>query len=95
MTVIIKKPAQPPFIRVVDNTLESLQKLVGGYIETIILGKGLILIYNEEGKLLGLPDNFRVEHDMICGTAVFVSSCGEEFCSLSREQQRFLMRSLS
>jgi hypothetical protein len=38
-------------------SLERLQELVGGYIETIPLDKDTILVVNEEGKLKGLPVN--------------------------------------
>lgn len=38
-------------------TLQELQEYVDGYIQLIPLGQGEIMILNEEGKLLGLPDN--------------------------------------
>lgn len=34
-----------------DFQLEELQKIVGGYIEIIYLGKGLVMVIDEEGKL--------------------------------------------
>jgi len=40
-----------------DVSLPSLQAAVEGYIETVPLGDGRILIVNEEGKLYGLPHN--------------------------------------
>lgn len=42
----------------IDNTLEALQKAVGGYIETVTIAKDACLICNEEGRLLDLkPQN--------------------------------------
>ena len=38
----------------IDNTLEALQKAVGGYIETVTIAKDACLICNEEGRLLDL-----------------------------------------
>lgn len=41
-----------------DNTLEVMQKFVGGLIECITLsdtGSAVTLVCNDEGKLLGLP----------------------------------------
>jgi len=38
-------------------SLEEMQKIVGGYIEIIQLGNGMVMIMNEEGKLDGLPVN--------------------------------------
>ena len=38
-------------------TLTELQKYVGGYIQVIPLQDDLVMVINEEGKLLGLPRN--------------------------------------
>lgn len=38
-------------------TLKEMQEYVGGYIEVIYLQDNLIMVINEEGKLLGLPKN--------------------------------------
>lgn len=40
-----------------DNSLEAMQKAVGGYIEEIGTKDGRIMIINEEGKLENLPFN--------------------------------------
>ena len=39
-----------------DTELETLQEAVGGYTETITFGNQ-VLIVNEEGRLMGLPQN--------------------------------------
>lgn len=39
------------------NTLEKMQKLVGGYIECISLGDDLVMVVDEEGKLKNKPIN--------------------------------------
>ena len=95
MTAIIKRPGQPAFSKEVENNLQSLQKLVGGYIETVSLPRGICMIVNEEGKLQGLQPNFRLDHDLIVGTAVFVGVSGEEFCSLSVDQENYVWRMMS
>lgn len=95
MTAIIKNPGQPAFIRQIDNELSALQDLVGGYIQTVYLPHGVIMIVNEEGKLMGLKPNFRLEHDLIVGTAVFVSADGEEFTGLSERQENYIWRMMS
>ena len=60
-------------------SLEQLQKAVGGYIETVTIDNGNILIVNEEGKLQGLPYNAEATavyhrigrlNDVIVGDAV-------------------------
>lgn len=41
----------------VKNELKALQEAVGGYIETLTLAEGVVLICNEEGKLLNMEPN--------------------------------------
>ena len=95
MTAIIKRPGRPAFRREINNTLESLQELVGGYIETVNLPGGIVMIINEDGKILRLPINFHLNCDLIHGTAVFVSVNGEDFCSLSQAQENAVWRAMS
>lgn len=40
-----------------DFSLEELQGYVGGYIEIVHLGRGEIMVVNEEGKLHNTPTN--------------------------------------
>lgn len=95
MTAIIKHPGQPAVSQEVENSLKALQNLVGGYIETVSLPHGICMIVNEEGKLQGLQPNFRLDHDLIVGTAVFVGVSGEDFCSLSVVQENTVWRMMS
>ena len=81
---IIKRPDEEfGHIVNISCTLENLQKIVGGKIETLYLGRGTILIANEEGKLLGLEPNFRIGcgnfADVIVGTAIVVGQNGDDF----------------
>lgn len=93
--VVIKEPGKPPVVEpFFDNTLEEFQKTVGGLIETITLASDLILICNEEGRLLGLPHNLRVCGLDFCGTVVAVSAKGDEFCSLKAATIPFVMNML-
>jgi hypothetical protein len=41
------------------TTLESFQEAVGGYIESIRLDDGRVMLVNEEGLVEGLPVNHR------------------------------------
>lgn len=77
--VIVKRPDEPVgHIEEIDNTLEALQKTVGGYIETMTLDD-TVLIMNEEGMIKGLPENFRILSNTIYGTVVVAGVNGEEF----------------
>lgn len=95
MIAIIKHPGQPAVSQEVENSLKALQNLVGGYIETVSLPHGICMIVNEEGKLQGLQPNFRLDHDLIVGAAVFVGVSGEDFCSLSVVQENTVWRMMS
>ena len=81
--------------------LAKLQELVGGYIEAVgsVLGEGwsreegecIVMLVNEEGKLLGLPVNANATmlsalwEDVIAGDALLMASKGEELFGLTRE----------
>lgn len=84
--VLVKEPGKEAELREIPNTLEALQGIVGGYIETVWLRDNCVLVCNEEGKLQGLPPNFLLMGDLIVGTAVLAGVDGEEFCSLTDEQ---------
>ena len=64
----------------IDNTLEALQKVVGGYIETVAVTTDVVAIVNEEGRILGLAPNVHIPGSV--GDAFLVSVDGEEFASI-------------
>lgn len=81
--IMIKRPGEEPEVEpLFDNTLEAFQKAVGGYIETVTMCSDLVLICNEEGRLLGLPYNATICGLDFYGTVLAVGVKGEEFCSL-------------
>ena len=82
MKVIIKRPCdQFGEEATIPNTLKALQEAVGGYIETVTLDNGLVLICNEEGKLRGMQHNiFYGGHDFV-GTIVMTGHDGDELTS--------------
>ena len=95
MRAIIKEVGKFPQIKEIENTLDTLKELVGGYIEVLRLDDDILLICNEEGKLQGLPPNFAMGNDVIVGTVVFVSFDGkEDFTSLNDWQIEYLMSQL-
>ena len=56
---IVKRPdEQFGHVTWVSDSLENLQKTVGGYIETVTLNNGVVLICNEEGRIRDMPYNF-------------------------------------
>ena len=94
MRIVYKEPEKEPRSMIIPNTLKMLQDLVGGYIETAAFDdSGIIVICNEEGRLLGLEPNFFG----IKAGSLFVGPCvlvrddgGEDFESLTDEDVKRL-----
>lgn len=94
--------------REIENTLEELQKLVGGYIEVPYLGKtfrenGIDVIINEDGKFVeGLRPEIAVIDektkqtlDVVYGNCIFATHNEEgDTIQLSKEQAEVVMREL-
>jgi len=73
--VIIKRPDEAKgHVTAISNTLENLQRTVGGYIQVVTLDDDLVLICNEEGKLRGLAPNCRCKGDLFVGTIIVAGS---------------------
>lgn len=82
ISVLIKEPGKDAYRTEIDNTLESLQREVGGYIEAVTIADGLVLICDEEGKLKNKPANFAFCGEVFVGTVLLVGTDGEDFASL-------------
>ena len=79
---LIKRPGEPAEMALIENELKAFQKIVGGYIEEVTLTTDLVIICNEEGRLLGLPYNDTVAGIDFYGSLVMVGQDGEEFDDL-------------
>ena len=95
---IVKRPdEQFGHVTWISDSLENLQKTVGGYIETVTLDNGVVLIVNEEGRLRNMPYNFTLRflhyfnptdavevrpHQMIFGTVIACGADGDEFADI-------------
>lgn len=79
--VIIKRPFEPVGrIRQIPNTLEALQDLVGGYIDTVTVTTDAVLIFNEEGRILGLPEQNRtIAGHRFAGPVILAGHKGDKF----------------
>ena len=68
--------------------------IVGGFIQAVapLEDPNVLLLCNEEAKLLGLPENRflrnrnGIPYDIIHGTFFLAQGSGEEFCSLTDKQ---------
>lgn len=100
MTVLVARTDETiHYMHSVPNTLEALQMLVDGFIETaparLLRGcpTDIICIVNEEGEIIGLPMNPLVPE--YAGDVVFVRTNGEEFAGLSTEDMADITRALA
>ena len=69
MKVIIVKPFTQPYITEIKGDLESMQAVVGGYIQAIYpFDDEVALVCNEEGKINGLmPNRFLLDRNAVNG----------------------------
>ena len=95
-------------VREIENTLEDLQSIVGGYIEIPLLSRkfynnGIDVIINEEGKLM---ENIKPEIaivnstgkivDVVMGNCIFASHDSEgNTTALNKEQIAIVKEELS
>ncbi|HIQ69351.1 MAG TPA: DUF3846 domain-containing protein [Candidatus Avoscillospira stercorigallinarum] len=91
MKIIYKAPGLPAEIRDVPNTLEALQGLVGGYIETVTVATDAAIICNEEGRLIGLEPNCTLLGVHFVGPIVVAGVAGEEFTDLPEDGIQLFM----
>jgi hypothetical protein len=89
LRVVVVEPGREPQAREIGDDLDSLQAIVGGYIEVVPLGDlpGLLIVCNEEGIMHALPLN-RGLH----GTFFVVRSAGTEFGSLTVSDEKAALR---
>lgn len=89
MKVLVIEPKKKPAVREIEDTLKSLQSIVGGYIEVVYPFEDEVgLIVNEEGKMNGLPLNRALYnkgeiYDILCGTFIVAGLTEDDFGSLS------------
>ena len=90
--VIYKRVGFDPQTVTVPNTLDQLQNMVGGFIETLTFPEiNTVLLFDEEGKLDDRAKNFDLpQNDYIAGAAVFAGIDGEDFtdCPISEAELR-------
>lgn len=78
--VIVKHPDEYiGHIEEIDNELKACQRVVGGNIETLQLASDLVILCNEEGRILNLPYNCFLFGQHLVGTIMVVGVEGKEF----------------
>ena len=91
--VIVKEPGEAARIEnSFPNTLEAMQEQVGGPIEAVTLATDVVIICNEEGRLMGLKPNTTVCGVDFVGSIIVAGVSGEDFASLKAAHVPLLMR---
>lgn len=92
LTVLEIAPGQYPKQVEIDPDLKALQQAVGGNIgASYPFSDPVAIVYNDEGKLMGLPLNRALRdesgeaYDVVAGTFLVVGLGEEDFASLSPE----------
>jgi hypothetical protein len=70
LEILYFRPGEPPKDLAIDGDLGTMQRLVGGLIETMYipeLGPEIVLIGNDEARLIGMPWNRTTDHYPIAG----------------------------
>ena len=76
--MVVIEPHEPAYEALIDDSLESLQRAVGGYIEiTYPFDDNAMIIGNEEAKLIGMEGNRRVNGSVYAGPLLIAADDGE------------------
>ena len=86
MRVMSKEPGKGWKIAEIENTLEALQRGVGGKLEAVTLASDACVLCNEEGRLLGMPYNTTICGVSFVGPLLIVGIAGEDFAGLTEQQ---------
>lgn len=86
------EPHKEPQVIHIKNSLESLQKEVDGYLEIVVLSPTAMMVFNEEGKIIGLEGNQRFNNDVIVGNIIIAGiDDNRDTCSLSNAELKTYM----
>ena len=87
LSVLKIAPGQHPQQVEIDNDLKALQQAVGGFIgASYPFADPVAIVYNDDGKLMGLPLNRALRdengemYDVVAGTFLVVGLGEEDFC---------------
>lgn len=94
LRVMVVEPGKEPYEQFLRGDLESMQEVVGGYIETTRDKSlpGMVLVVNEEGKIKDLPINRGTHCDIICGTFFVCGNGRDDFRNLTDKEIEMIMQ---
>ena len=84
MNVLIVEPEKAPREAEISGGLKSMQEVVGGMIQAVYpYDDPVALVCNDEGKILGMPLNRKLDdYDIIAGTFIICGLSEDDFTSL-------------
>ena len=92
LRVVYVEPGKPAYEAEILHDLRAEQKAVGGLIEPIYLDDDLLIVGNEESKLIGMPGNRRLEGiGIIAGPFFAVGDDEGDFRSLTDDETRQML----
>ena len=92
---IIAPAEKRPYVAEIEDSLQKMQEIVGGCIETFLYSSDVRVVANEEARILGLKDNKRLPG--VKGNVILLSSKikGDgEFVGLSYDEIEEMMEIL-
>ena len=100
MRVLIVEPGKAPYEREIGASLTDMQAVVGGTIQAVYpFEEPVVLVCNDEGKLLGMVPNRalymeNIPYDVIAGTFLLCGApAGSDcFTSLTKEQVSYFRK---
>lgn len=94
LRVVFVEPGKPAYESEIRNDYRAMQKAVGGLFDMVSLGGNELLVCNDEGKLLGMEGNRRLDNGtIIAGPFFIVGAKGGDCVSLSDKQaEKYLSR---
>ena len=93
LRVLYVEPGKAPYETEIPNSLDGEQQAVQGPIEIVYMGHDALLVCNEEGKLIGMDGNRKLDSGgIIAGPFFITGDDGEHFCSLTDEQVSHFMQ---
>lgn len=93
--VVYVEPGKPAYEKQIGSDLRDLQKEVGGLVECVYAHDDrTLIICNDEGKLMGMEGNRRLDTgSIIAGPFFVIGAAGDDFRSLAdAEVNRYLQK---
>ena len=100
MRIVYVPPNEKAIEKNIENSLESLKKQIGGYIQSGYYFKAhrIVALFDEEGKNKKLLYNIYLVSprgkvlDVLVGPVIFCYQNGEEFDSLPEDVAQYLLK---